>query len=296
MLRGDNSNSSGKQSPLGEKIMPKSAQAHKMKHNSSQIMSGDNEEKQEWLMIKQKTDICYYVMKLAYFGDVYSFIEHTDRINENLARYILREVMEGLQYLHTHGIVHRDIKPENLLINRKGKVIIADFSFATRMKELESGNFFQRKFDPIIEKRHNVGSEMYNAPEVWDNEITMHEVEKKMMAENESKDGVFEYSDLDGQLRSLSIFPKYDGVKADVFSCGACMFVLHMQAPPFKKATQSDPYYKRLSNSMMKQHFWKIFKNIPFSTSFRDIMEKMLAKYPSNRFTVEQIKMSDFYM
>ena len=75
--------------------------------------------------------------------------------------------------MHSHGIVHRDIKPENLLINKKGKLIIADFSFATRMTEIESGNFFTRKFDPIVEKKHNVGSEMYNAPEIWDNEITM---------------------------------------------------------------------------------------------------------------------------
>jgi hypothetical protein len=48
------------------------------------------------------------------------------------------------------------------------------------MTEVESGNFFTRKFDHIVEKRHNVGSEMYNAPEVWDNEITLHDVEKKM--------------------------------------------------------------------------------------------------------------------
>lgn len=130
--------------------------------------------------------------------------------------------------MHSHGIVHRDIKPENLLINKKGKLIIADFSFATRMSEVESDNFFVKKFDPIIEKRHNVGSEIYNAPEIWDNEITIHEVEKKLQAESESKDGVFEYSDLDGQLRKLAIYPKYNGVKADVFSCGATLFMVHM--------------------------------------------------------------------
>lgn len=105
---------------------------------------------------------------------------------------------------------------------------------------------------------------MYNAPEVWDTDITIHEVEKKMQAESESKDGVFEYSDLDGQLRKLAIYPRYDGVKADVFSCGATLFMIHMQSPPFRKAVNTDPYFKRLSSGQ-KQNFWKIFKNISYS-------------------------------
>ena len=75
--------------------------------------------------------------------------------------------------MHSHGIVHRDIKPENLLVNKKGKLIIADFSFATRMNEIDCDNIFQKKYDPIIEKDHEVGSEIYNAPEVWDNEINL---------------------------------------------------------------------------------------------------------------------------
>ena len=163
------------------------------------------------------------------------------------------------------------------------------------MNELESGNFFSRRFDPIIEKRHNVGSEMYNAPEIWDNDITMHEVEKKMQAEQgKGGDKVFEYSDLDGQLRSLSLYPKYDGMKADVFSCGATLFMVHMQAPPFRKAVMTDPYFKRLA-SAMKQNFWKIFKNITFNSCFKDIIEKTLAKYPSARHDLDQIKDSVFF-
>ena len=215
----------------------------------------------EYKVLKRKEQLCYYVMKLAEYGEIYSFVEHTERFDEPMTRYIFNQLIEGIHYLHSNGIVHRDIKPENLLINKKGKVIIADFSFATRMAEIETDgmDLFTKKFDPIIERRHNVGSENYNAPEIWDNDITVHEFEQKLKVQDDK--GVFEYSDLDGQLRKLSCFPQYDGVKSDVFSIGASLFMIHMQSPPFRKAVVTDPYYKRLASSM-KAQFWKIFKNV----------------------------------
>ena len=96
------------------------------------------------------------------------------------------------------------------------------------MNEIDSDamDLFSKKFDPIIERRHNVGSECYNAPEIWDNDITVHEFEQKLKVKED--EGVFEYSDLDGQLRKLSTFPQYDGVKSDVFSIGASLFMIHM--------------------------------------------------------------------
>ena len=86
--------------------------------------------------------MCYYVMKLAEYGELYSYIEHSDRFSETTTRFILDQVLDGIHYLHSHGIVHRDIKPENLLVNRKGRILIADFSFATRMTEIECDNIF----------------------------------------------------------------------------------------------------------------------------------------------------------
>jgi hypothetical protein len=32
--------------------------------------------------------MCYYVMKLAEYGEVYSFIEHTDRFDDAMSKYI----------------------------------------------------------------------------------------------------------------------------------------------------------------------------------------------------------------
>lgn len=198
----------------------------------------------EYLTVKRKVDLCYYVMKLAQYGDLYSFIEHSDRFDENATRYILQQFLDGIHYLHSHGIVHRDIKPENLLVNTKGRLIIADFSFATRMEEIDCDEIFSKKYDPIIEQNIEVGSELYNAPEVWDNEINLQEVEMKFKSDNDT--GIFEYSEIDSHLRRLSMYPKYDGPKADIFSIGVTLFMMHMKSPPFRKAVQKDPYFKRL--------------------------------------------------
>lgn len=46
------------------------------------------------------------------------------------ARRIVMEVCGALQYAHEEGIVHRDIKPSNILIDKKGRVKIADFGLA----------------------------------------------------------------------------------------------------------------------------------------------------------------------
>lgn len=110
--------------------------------NINQKSSLDDRFDDEFCVVKRKTEVCYYVMKLAEYGELYGFIEHTDRFSEEMTRYILDQIIDGMRYLHSHGIIHKDIKPENLLINRKGKIIIADFSFATRMVEIESDELF----------------------------------------------------------------------------------------------------------------------------------------------------------
>src|SRR5262245_30236049 len=43
---------------------------------------------------------------------------------------IVPQICEALQYAHDEGVVHRDIKPENLLLDKRGRVKIADFGLA----------------------------------------------------------------------------------------------------------------------------------------------------------------------
>ncbi len=43
---------------------------------------------------------------------------------------IVPEICEALQYAHEQGVVHRDIKPENILLDKQGRVKVADFGLA----------------------------------------------------------------------------------------------------------------------------------------------------------------------
>ncbi|MCX6848523.1 MAG: protein kinase, partial [Verrucomicrobia bacterium] len=55
------------------------------------------------------------------------------RLTPEQALTIVPPICEALQYAHEHDIVHRDIKPENLLLDKAGRVKIADFGIAKMM-------------------------------------------------------------------------------------------------------------------------------------------------------------------
>jgi hypothetical protein len=52
------------------------------------------------------------------------------RIAPREALAIVPQICDALQYAHDQGIVHRDIKPDNILLDRRGRVKLADFGLA----------------------------------------------------------------------------------------------------------------------------------------------------------------------
>ena len=52
------------------------------------------------------------------------------RISPREALAIVPQICDALQFAHYQGIVHRDIKPENILMDRRGRVKVADFGLA----------------------------------------------------------------------------------------------------------------------------------------------------------------------
>ncbi len=61
-------------------------------------------------------------------------VNHSLKLKWKRKLKVLREVANGMAYLHSEGILHRNLKPSNVLVEQNWNVKVTDFGFA-RIKE-----------------------------------------------------------------------------------------------------------------------------------------------------------------
>lgn len=71
----------------------------------------------------------YFIMEYV-DGTNLRQMERKEKLSSAQALGIIPKICDALQYAHDEGVVHRDIKPENILVDKKGRIKIADFGLA----------------------------------------------------------------------------------------------------------------------------------------------------------------------
>ena len=66
--------------------------------------------------------------------DLLNYISKRSQIPDVTAKLIFRQLIEGIQYIHSNSIVHRDIKLDNILIDLSNTVKICDFGVSKKIK------------------------------------------------------------------------------------------------------------------------------------------------------------------
>ena len=86
----------------------------------------------------------YYIVYEHIQGFTLDKYIKTKRLSVREIENIILQILEGLSYAHSKGIIHRDIKPSNIMISKDGKVKILDFGIAratTRSTITKTGMF-----------------------------------------------------------------------------------------------------------------------------------------------------------
>jgi hypothetical protein len=123
---------------------------------------------------------------------------------------IVPPLCDALQFAHDRGIVHRDIKPENLLLDKAGRVKVADFGIAKMLGAVNGGG--QAGESALLESATQaaVGTPSYSAPE---QKTDPQHVDSR--ADIYSLGVVF-YEMLTGELPGKTIAPPSRKVQMDV--------------------------------------------------------------------------------
>ncbi|CAB3221889.1 unnamed protein product [Arctia plantaginis] len=75
----------------------------------------------------------YIVLELMQGGELFDRITKQGHLTEHFTRFLFRQMVLAVKYLHSRGITHRDLKPENVLLESKGDdslVKITDFGLS----------------------------------------------------------------------------------------------------------------------------------------------------------------------
>jgi len=158
------------------------------------------------------------IVSVFEFGEVqgrfYLIMEYVDgltlrqvmqagKISPAQALELVPKICDALQYAHEHDIVHRDIKPENILLDKQGRLKIADFGIA-KIAGVEANGL------SLTGVRDVMGTPNYMAPEQVEKPLTVdHRADIYSL-------GVVFYEMLTGELPLGKFPPPSKKVQVDV--------------------------------------------------------------------------------
>jgi len=135
------------------------------------------------------------------------------RVAPREALAIVPQICDALQYAHDQGIVHRDIKPENILMDRLGRVKVADFGLAKLVgtgAEVSEAGKASVQIEGLSDAGKIMGTPNYMAPEQVEHPAEVdHRVDLYAL-------GVVFYQMLTGELPAKRIEPPSRKVQIDV--------------------------------------------------------------------------------
>src|ERR1017187_7363966 len=121
------------------------------------------------------TPVHYFIMEYV-DGPNLRQVEQAGKLPPREALEIIPQICAALQFAHDEGIVHRDIKPENVLLDKKGRVKIADFGLAKILGQ-EPKDFRLTGVRDVVGTPHYMAPEQIEKPQTVDHRADIYSLE-----------------------------------------------------------------------------------------------------------------------
>jgi len=216
--------------------------------------------------VLQDDEYLYSVMPYARGGDLFGYVVNESRgdeggMEEPVARYWFRQILQGLHFLQSKGICHRDLSLENILVDENFCLII-DFGMClrvpytserdpTRIASVSDG--IMRR---LIKPQGTCGKHNYMSPEIYQNRES------------------------------------FDGFAIDLWAAGVILYIMLTGFPPYDHATMSDQRFEIIVEGQLMDQLqtW----DIHLSEEAGDLLQRMLKLHPNDRLTLADVMKHDW--
>jgi len=214
------------------------------------------EDEKDTLYKGELKKVSYILMEYAPYGDFFDFVtKYRDELDEKLVRTYFRQLISGIEYLHSCRVAHLDLKPENLLLGADFNLKIADFDLSHVCGD-----------NKILSR----GTRYYRGPEFFKSSSSDPEIKSPFPSDIYSA-GIILFI-----LKSGGIYP-------------------HAETNTLEGIDLVDLMYNNNAEFWRKHCEIQERRESFFDQSFRDLFNAMVRANPEERITIKQIKQSKWY-
>lgn len=201
-------------------------------------------------------------------------------MEEEVVKCILKQALEGLNYLHINGFIHRDVKAANLLVDDDGTVLLGDLGVAASLTDdadMCSGSYNDAgnrviNFDPVTATKSSCPSFPHARPG---------------MGKRKSFVGTPCW-----MAPELIQGHRYDS-KADIWSFAITAIELTQGRPPRSRESAHNVLLQTVQGKPPKLD--SVGGLHQYSRAFKDVVDACLVKDPSKRPTAAQLLLTPFF-